>query len=122
MITVGLLMVLANLVRSYFKGAPSGNDPWGGSTLEWSTSSPPPPYNYAVIPKVSSAYPMWDPEDRAEDARKLERGELVLEEGHLSPGTTPLDATWDEVLDMPSESPWPFATGAALLLVFYMLL
>ena len=29
-----------------------GNDPWGGRTLEWSTSSPPPPYNFAFIPRV----------------------------------------------------------------------
>ncbi|MDE2154598.1 MAG: cytochrome o ubiquinol oxidase subunit I [Xanthomonadaceae bacterium] len=29
-----------------------GNDPWGGRSLEWSTSSPPPPYNFAFIPLV----------------------------------------------------------------------
>jgi cytochrome o ubiquinol oxidase subunit 1 len=29
-----------------------GNDPWGGRTLEWATSSPPPPYNFAFIPLV----------------------------------------------------------------------
>src|SRR4051794_34163068 len=110
LIAAGLLLVAANLLRAYLSGPPSGANPWNGATLEWSTTSPPPHYNYAVIPKVSSAYPMWDPEDRAEDARKLERGELVLDEGHLNPGTTPLDATWDEVLDMPSESPWPFIT------------
>jgi cytochrome c oxidase subunit I+III len=122
LIAAGLLLVVLNLVRSYFTGLPAGNNPWGGATLEWSTTSPPPPYNYAVIPKVSSAYPMWDAEDRAEDARRLERGEMVLDEGHLSPASTPLDGTWDEVLDMPSESPWPFLAGVALLLVFYMLL
>jgi cytochrome c oxidase subunit 3/cytochrome c oxidase subunit I+III len=65
---------------------------------------------------------MWDADDRAEDVRRLERGEFVLDEGHLNPGTTPLDADLDEVLDMPSESPWPFTTGVAMLLVAYMLL
>jgi cytochrome c oxidase subunit 1/cytochrome c oxidase subunit I+III len=122
MITVGLLMVAVNLVRSYFKGAPSGNDPWGGATLEWSTTSPPPDYNYAVIPKISSAYPMWDLADRVEDTGKLERGELVLEQGHLTPATSVFDAQPDEVLDMPSGSIWPFLAGVALLLFFYMLL
>ncbi|MBU6246815.1 MAG: cytochrome o ubiquinol oxidase subunit I [Xanthomonadaceae bacterium] len=29
-----------------------GNDPWGGRTLEWAASSPPPPYNFAFIPRV----------------------------------------------------------------------
>src|SRR4051794_21092555 len=122
LIAAGLLLVAANLIRSFFTGPPSGNNPWNGATLEWSTTSPPPHYNYAVTPKVSSAYPMWDLEDRQTDAVNLERGELVLEDGHLTPGTTPLDASWDEVLEMPSESPWPFLAGAALLLVFYMLL
>jgi len=30
----------------------AGNDPWGGRTLEWATSSPPPPYNFAFTPLV----------------------------------------------------------------------
>ena len=121
MIALGLLMVVANLARSFFRGAPAGNDPWGGATLEWSTTSPPPEYNYAVIPKVSSAYPMWDREDRAADAGRLERGELVLDEGHLTPATSVLDGYLDEVLDMPSGSWWPFACSAALLFLFFML-
>jgi cytochrome c oxidase subunit 1/cytochrome c oxidase subunit I+III len=122
MITLGLLMVAANLIRSWFKGAPAGNNPWRGATLEWSTSSPPPDFNYAVIPKVSSAYPMWDLDDRVEDTGKLERGELAFETGHQTPATTVLDGQFDEVLEMPSESIWPFLVGAALLLVFFMLL
>src|SRR3954449_7870298 len=122
LIAAGLLLVVVNLVRSFFRGAPAGNDPWGGATLEWSTTSPPPDYNYAVIPKVSSAYPMWDREDRAEDVRRLERGELVLDAGHLTPATTVLDGYLDEVLEMPGGSPWPFFCGASLLLLFFMLL
>src|SRR5438034_4059740 len=27
------------------------NDPWGGATLEWAIPSPPPPYNFSVIPR-----------------------------------------------------------------------
>jgi len=34
-------------------------DPWNGATLEWTTSSPPPFYNFAVIPEVHSRYPFW---------------------------------------------------------------
>ena len=37
-------------IISYFKGAKAGNDPWDAWTLEWSTSSPPPAYNFASIP------------------------------------------------------------------------
>ncbi len=118
----GLLLVAANLAVSYFKGEQVGSDPFGGDTLEWSTSSPPPHYNYAVIPKVSSPYPMWDRKDREEDRRKLDRGELVLEKGHETPSSTVLDADWDEILEMPSESWFPVLLATALAALFTMLL
>lgn len=37
----------------------SGGDPWNGRTLEWSTSSPPPIYNFAIIPVVDQLDPLW---------------------------------------------------------------
>jgi cytochrome c oxidase subunit I len=63
---VGILIFVYNLVSSYFKGKLAGNDPWDAWTLEWSTSSPPPDYNFATIPVVRSRRPLWDlkhPED-----------------------------------------------------------
>src|ERR1700730_4569061 len=63
---VGLLVFLANLVRSYRGGTPAGSDPWDAWTLEWSTTSPPPEYNFAVLPVVKSRRPLWGvkhPED-----------------------------------------------------------
>jgi len=62
----GILVFAANLVWSYFRGKLAGNDPWDAWTLEWSTSSPPPEYNFAKIPSVRSRRPLWDlkhPED-----------------------------------------------------------
>jgi cytochrome c oxidase subunit I+III len=103
----GLVLLAANLVVSAMRGPLAGPDPFGGATLEWTTSSPPPPYNFAVIPKVSSAYASWDTDDRETDAGRLERGELTLEQGHRTAGTTPVDGHLDAILSMPSESPWP---------------
>jgi cytochrome c oxidase subunit I+III len=121
-LAAGLLLIAWNLVWSRLHGPPSGPDPFYGGTLEWATSSPPPEYNFVVIPKVSSPYPNWDREDREEDARKLESGVLVLEEGHETPSSTVRDAYLDEILDMPSESPWPLALAFCVALLFVMLL
>src|SRR6516225_8722119 len=63
---VAILIFVGNLLYSMFKGKLAGNDPWDGWTLEWSTSSPPPEYNFARIPVVRSRRPLWDlkhPED-----------------------------------------------------------
>lgn len=53
------------------RGEPAGDDPWGGHTLEWATSSPAPAENFAGIPIVRSPEPMLDlqatPEDGSED-------------------------------------------------------
>jgi cytochrome c oxidase subunit I+III len=122
LLATGLLTVIANLAVSFFRGERVGNDPWEGDTLEWSTTSPPPPYNYPVIPTVSSPYAMWDRRDRERDERSLERGEKVLEHGHETAASTAVDAEWDEILEMPSHSPWPPLVALALAGVFALLL
>jgi cytochrome c oxidase subunit I len=63
---IATLIFLANLIWSYVAGKEAGNDPWDAWTLEWSVTSPPPAYNFAVIPTVASRRPLWDlkhPED-----------------------------------------------------------
>jgi cytochrome c oxidase subunit 1 len=67
---IGLLIFVYNLVESYFHGKEAGHDPWDAWTLEWSTPSPPPDYNFAVLPTVNSRRPLWDlkhPEDPDSD-------------------------------------------------------
>jgi cytochrome c oxidase subunit 1 len=62
----GVLMFVFNLLWSLRKGEPAGNDPWDAWTLEWSTSSPPPDYDFVETPVVRSRRPLWDlkhPED-----------------------------------------------------------
>jgi cytochrome c oxidase subunit 1 len=63
---VAILCFVVNMIWSYFRGRAAGNDPWDAWTLEWSVPSPPPVYNFAVIPEVLSRRPLWDvkhPED-----------------------------------------------------------
>jgi cytochrome c oxidase subunit 1 len=62
----GIMCFVVNLVRSYWKGEPAGEDPWDAWTLEWATTSPPPEYNFETLPVVRSSRPLWDlkhPED-----------------------------------------------------------
>lgn len=63
---IAVLIFAYNLIVSYFRGTPAGNDPWDAWTLEWSIPSPPPEYNFATEPEVRSRRPLWDlkhPED-----------------------------------------------------------
>ena len=57
---IAIAVLVYNLVHSYFKGREAGPDPWDAWTLEWSTHSPPPAYNFAVDPVVASRRPLWD--------------------------------------------------------------
>ena len=62
----GILVFVGNLISSGLRGKLVGNDPWDAWTLEWLASSPPPAYNYSLIPTVRSRRPLWDlkhPED-----------------------------------------------------------
>jgi cytochrome o ubiquinol oxidase subunit 1 len=67
---VGVMVIMAGIGLQIFQLAYSiwnrkktidkTGDPWNGRTLEWSTKSPVPHYNFAVIPEVSSRDPFWE--------------------------------------------------------------
>jgi cytochrome c oxidase subunit 1 len=60
MMFVGAFIFAYNFIRSRKHGPQVGNNPWDAATLEWSIPSPPPEYNFAEIPTVTSRYPLWD--------------------------------------------------------------
>jgi cytochrome o ubiquinol oxidase subunit 1 len=67
---LGTLIVLAGIVcmivqlyvsiRTREQRRDQTGDPWNGRTLEWATSSPPPPYNFAVMPRVETLDAFWE--------------------------------------------------------------
>jgi cytochrome o ubiquinol oxidase subunit 1 len=85
----GLLMILAGVATQIIQLAYSiyrrkqlvdttGGDPWDGRTLEWATASPPPHYNFAVIPEASGIDSFWTQKQSKKKAKKLKLEPIVM--------------------------------------------
>jgi cytochrome c oxidase subunit I len=119
---VGILLTFINVLMSLRQGKVAGANPWDGGTLEWSVPSPPPPYNFAVIPIVASRQPLW--ETRLQESRgvsSLSEG-LLLDHGRETIGTTPLDGEPDLILKMPFDSYAPLVLALGVSAAFVGLL
>jgi cytochrome c oxidase subunit I len=118
---LGILVVIVNFLKSVRSGAVAGPDPWGGESLEWATSSPPPPYNFLEIPTVRSLEPVWDqPEIRHLDQQVRDPANVLL--GHETLGTSVMDADEESVLPMPHGSYVPVTTALGMAGIFAGLL
>ncbi|WP_049621562.1 cytochrome o ubiquinol oxidase subunit I [Frateuria defendens] len=63
------VLQLAVSIKDRKKNLDLTGDPWGGRTLEWSTSSPPPFYNFAHVPKITSLEHYWDEKESGKAAQ-----------------------------------------------------
>jgi cytochrome c oxidase subunit I len=59
-IALSVVVFALNVVVSLIVRRPAGDDPWGGHTLEWATTSPPPRHNFAALPAIRSFQPLLD--------------------------------------------------------------
>jgi cytochrome c oxidase subunit 1 len=72
-IALGVLLFVINVIVSLRRREIAGNDPWLGHSLEWATTSPPPPHNFdGPLPPIKSYSPLLDLRHEAED-RERER-------------------------------------------------
>jgi cytochrome c oxidase subunit 1 len=105
-LTLGLLLFIVNVLWSLRSGAPAGDDPWGASTLEWATASPPPSYNFAYLPTVDDRDPLWSPTERpVVTGLRTDVREILV--------TDAIDATPDHRQHLDGGSIWPFLTAVA---------
>jgi cytochrome c oxidase subunit I len=119
---IGVLLLLVNVAISLRRGRMAGANPWDAPTLEWATSSPPPPYNFAVIPSVASRHPLWESRLQESVGESLTEEGLVLDRGRETIGTTPLDGEPDIILKMPGDSYAPLILTLGLTVGFVGLL
>jgi cytochrome c oxidase subunit 1/cytochrome c oxidase subunit I+III len=118
----GVLLFVANVALSLKRGIKAPANPWDAGTLEWSMPSPPPPYNFVVIPAIASRHPLW--EQRLKEGKgssSLEEG-MLLDHGRETVGTSALDAEPDVILRMPGDSLAPFLLTVACTSFFVGLL
>jgi cytochrome c oxidase subunit 1 len=79
-LAAGFLLFFIDAIRSARSGSIAPANPWGASTLEWATSSPPPSYNFARLPVVESLEPLSDRSDplRTVEGLHTDRRELLI--------------------------------------------
>ncbi|MDG6110202.1 cytochrome c oxidase subunit I [Dactylosporangium aurantiacum] len=115
-LAIGLFLVLTGVIHTVRRGRPAGENPWDADTLEWSTLSPPRPYNFQVIAQVHSVHPLWDKRSRA----SLATGEVLP--GHRTVTSSELDGQEPRVIEMPEASLLPLVTALGILVVVLGLL
>jgi cytochrome c oxidase subunit 1 len=93
MMGLGSLVFLYNVWWSKRKSEPAAGNPWDGAMLEWAMASPPPVYNFSVIPTVKSRLPLWS------------------EDGYEP---RPLPETPPGPIHLPGGSYWPLVTAVGI--------
>jgi cytochrome c oxidase subunit 1/cytochrome c oxidase subunit I+III len=121
-LAIGILLLLVNIVVSRRNGAIAGPNPWDAPTLEWATTSPPPPYNFIVIPTVASRHPLWEDRLHEQDERSALKRGMALDHGRETLATTAVDAEPDAILKMPGDTYVPLVLALALTALFAAML
>ncbi|MGE5596514.1 MAG: cytochrome c oxidase subunit I [Hyphomicrobiales bacterium] len=60
LIAVSMIPFLIAVVSAFMRPKDQPDDPWEGQTLEWATTSPPPPHNFDSLPEIHSERPVFD--------------------------------------------------------------
>jgi cytochrome c oxidase subunit 1 len=111
-LAAGFALFMVNALASMARGAVAGPNPWDAAGLEWATSSPPPHYNFAHIPVVTSRTPLWDNRNHLPvmTGLRVDERELLL--------TSVMDAIPDVREPSALPSIWPLAAALSTTCLF----
>ena len=111
-IALGVLVFIVNALRSWRAGELAGDNPWDSSGLEWATSSPAPPYNFAFPIIIDSVHPLWETnvEHPVVTGLRTDRREILV--------TTTTDAVPESRHAAPDPSIWPLYLAGCMALLF----
>jgi cytochrome c oxidase subunit I len=122
MLGLGAIVFILNVILS-MRSPRAGNDPWDGMTLEWTIPSPPPHYNFAVIPTVHSRDPWWvqkHPElathEQFSDTAQVTVGRQPVTHVDLPDSEEPEHEVGHHAIHMPDPSYWPIVAAFGLFL------
>ncbi|MDQ1478952.1 MAG: cytochrome c oxidase subunit, partial [Actinomycetota bacterium] len=114
-IATSVLVFIVNIVFTSRRGERVGHDPWDARTLEWSIPSPPPEYNFAVVPVVTSLDDYWHRKYTEDD-----EGRLVKLPAGGADDADLVPAGFDpSKIHMPSPSYWPLIFALSLPIMGY---
>jgi cytochrome c oxidase subunit I+III len=104
-IGLSFLLLLLNILWSARVPVQAAMNPWAASGLEWLTPSPPPIYNFPLIPHVSSRTPLWDDPRGSEvvTGLRVDQREVLV--------TTTAEADPDMRDPVPDPSLWPLVAA-----------
>jgi cytochrome c oxidase subunit I+III len=121
-IVPGIAVFVWNVIRSYRRGEPAGNNPWGADSLEWATTSPPAEHGWSIVPIVHSRHPLWDQDDLHSGPPPLERFVRGLAAWPLRWRAAVIVGTASgrpqEVFRVADPSIWPLITAGGVLIIF----
>ena len=111
-VAAAVVLFVVNGLYSLYRGAIAPPNPWGASSLEWATSSPPPPYNFEHIPVVETRTPLWDAHGELPvvTGLRVDEKEILL--------TTVVAAAPDLREPVPAASLWPLIAAIAVGVLF----
>ena len=122
LIVPGIAIFVLNVIRSYRRGEPAGNNPWGADSLEWATTSPPAEHGWSVLPIIRSRHPLWDQDDLHRGDARMERFVNALSEWPLRWRAAVIVGTANgrpqEVFRVSDPSIWPLFTAGGVVLIF----